>query len=332
MPGRDSMASGTDELRTARLLCADGGDLRDLSNARVGLHESRLHGMPAHAALSLGWRTHDSIAVAPVVALRRSLLGERAAGAPRVLIRVDEFPHARAHDEPGRFGTTSYARFHEVLAGAGVPYLVAVLPRVARDYLNPHGDDGEPLGDDERAMLARLMGDRVTFGLHGHTHRSRDPRPRHRSALHGLTGPELDAALDRAEAELEPLGIRPQVFVPPFNAFDRGQYPVLARRYAVVCGGPESGPVMGLRAGPRWIDGSVYMPSYAPLYGRAAGVTAAVLELAAQSAAVWAPVTLHPGWELEDDLVSLTAAVSKLAPYVRPWDEFLEAVRASSSH
>ncbi|MGO9956782.1 MAG: DUF2334 domain-containing protein [Solirubrobacteraceae bacterium] len=321
--------SVTDALRTARLMCADADP--PAGSGRFALRESRLRGAPAHLALSTGWRDHLSIAVAPAVSVRRALLGDRAQGMPRVLVRVDEFPHARAHDEPDRFGTAGYERFHEVMTGSGIPYLVAVLPRVAHDYLDPRGDIGDELAGDERAMLTRLREDGVEFGLHGHTHRTRDARPRHRSALTGMSGAELELALDGAEAALEPLGIRPRVFVPPFNHFDRAQYPVLARRYAVVCGGPESGPEMGLRPAPRWIEGSVYLPSYAPLYGRAAEVTAAIEALVAQRAAVWAPVTLHPGWEFEDDLRALSIMVRTIAPYVCPWGEFLSAVGDSAA-
>jgi hypothetical protein len=147
--------------------------------------------------------------------------------------------------------------------------------------------------------------------------------------MSGMSDAELDLALDRAEAALEPCDIRPEVFVPPFNQFDARQYAVLARRYAVVCGGPETASTMGLRLAPRWIGDAVYLPSYPPLYGRAAPVTAAVQELAAQRAAVWAPVTLHVGWELDEGLRSLAVLARELAPLACSWDEFLAAVQAS---
>lgn len=329
VPLHRSKTWSTDELRTARLLCSDAGLPAELGSPLIALRESRLRGLLAQLALASGRRDHASIAVAPALALRRAMLGAGAAGAPRVLIRVDEFPHAHARDDPRRLGTDAYARFHEVFRSAGVPYLVAVLPRVARNYLDPRGDDGDELQDDERAMLERLRQDGVAFGLHGHTHRTRDANPRRRSVMRGMSVEELERALDRAEAALDPLQIRPEVFVPPFNRFDSRHYAVLARRYAVVCGGPESAHEMGLRIAPRWIDGSVYLPSYPPLYGRAALITSAVEELAAQRAAVWAPVTLHFGWELDDDLRSLAALALRLAPYVRPWSDFLDAIEAS---
>ncbi|HUO69817.1 MAG TPA: DUF2334 domain-containing protein [Solirubrobacteraceae bacterium] len=316
-------------MRTARLICLDALPTGEVDAAAIRFRRPRLRGELAHIALKSGWYGWSSLVVTPAFAVRRRLLGDRAPGPPRVLIRVDEFPHAHARDEPQRFGTEAFARFHEVLAAAGVPYLVAVLPRVARDYLNIGGDDGDELSDGEVAMLARLRDDGVAFALHAHTHRTRDPRPRHRSALRGLTAPELERCLDAAEARLRRCGVRSRVFVPPFNQFDADQFAVLARRYPVVCGGPETVRTMGLQPSPRWIGDGVYLPSYEPLYGRAADALGAVRALAAENAAVWAAVTLHVGWELDDGLHSLSTFAREVAPYARPWQEFLAAVDAS---
>jgi hypothetical protein len=178
-------------------------------------------------------------------------------------------------------------------------------------------------------MLARLRGDRVAFGLHAHSHRTRDPRPRHRSAVGGMSAAELERSLDAGEERLRRHGVEPRVFVPPFNHFDSAQYEVLARRYAVVCGGPESVRTMGLQISPRWIGDAVYLPSYEPLYAHSARALEAVRALAADDAAVWAPVTLHAGWELDEGLEALRTFAREVAQYARPWDEFLAAVDAS---
>ena len=50
-----------------------------------------------------------------------------------------------------------------------------------------------------------------------------------------------------------------RVFVPPFNRFDAAQYPVLAERFEIVCGGPESVALMGFHGGPLWRDGAVML-------------------------------------------------------------------------
>jgi len=218
---RAATAADLERLRTIRLLCGDALSVSEINPDVIRLPEPRLRGLPAKLALASRRRGHQSLAVAPAMAVRRGQLGDRASGPPRVLVRVDEFPHAHARDDPHRLGTDAFARFHEVLSTAGIPYLVAVLPRVARDYLDPRGGRGEELDPGEGAMLERLTADGVAFALHGHTHRTRDARPRHHSALHGIAATELDRELDVAEAELRPYGVRPRVFVPPFNDFDR---------------------------------------------------------------------------------------------------------------
>jgi hypothetical protein len=325
----------TDDIRTARLMCVDRLAAAQVDAGVAELRRLRLRprlgvrGEAAHLALRLGWRDWRSLVATPAMAIRRRQLGDDAAGPPRVLVRVDEFPHAHARDEADRFGTEAFARFRDVLSSAGVPYLIAVLPRVARDYLSVAGDDGDELNAGEVAMLARLREDGVAFGLHAHTHRTRDPRPRHRSALRGMAANELESSLDGAEQRLRSYGIEPRVFVPPFNHFDAAQYPLLARRYTVVCGGPESVRTMGLQMSPRWIGDAVYLPSYEPLYARSGRALEAVKALAAEHAAVWASVTLHVGWELDDGLRSLSTFAREVARYARPWDEFLDAVQAS---
>jgi hypothetical protein len=313
-----------DRQRTARLIL-DGADPKQRVAAGLG----RVHGLPALLAIRYGRRDHLSLAVEPAVALRRAALGPAAAGPPRVLLRVDEFPDARARADPGRSGTDAYARFHDVLAGAGVPYLVAALPRVADDHLTPGADDGDELDPGEVAMFRRLAGEDVAFGLHAHTHRTRFAHHRRRSAISGLSPSELDVALNGAEARLAAVGIRARVFVPPFNRFDARQYPILARRYDVICGGPESVRAMGLQQSPRWIGDAVYLPSYAPFYARAAAIVPAIEALAEANAAVWLPVTIHPGWELGDELCGLKKLARTIAPLARPWADFLDAVDRS---
>jgi hypothetical protein len=259
--------------------------------------------------------------------LAARLPGVQADGdAPRILVRVDEFPHYRAWDEPGRFGTRGYERFHEIMAGAGARYLVAVLPRVSRSPLSPTGTESRPLTDEETALLRGLAREGVGMALHGRDHRTRHASPRRHSELCGLDRAGTEALLDEALAELERAGIRPEVFVPPFNRFDARQFEWLAGRFAVVCGGPESIGQMGLQRTPQWRGSSVYMPAYAPYYGRAAELLRALPRAIEQARGQWLPVVLHWGWEAEAGWGELERLADLVAPHTASWQDFLAAL------
>jgi hypothetical protein len=245
---------------------------------------------------------------------------------PRLLVRVDEFPHYLAWDEPDRFGARRYERFHEIMAGAGAHYLVAVLPRVSRSPLSPTGAQSRALTDEEIALLRRLAREGVGMALHGRDHRTRDVSPRRHSELCGLDRAQTRALLEQALAELAQHDIRPEVFVPPFNRFDARQFEWLAERFAVVCGGPESIGTMGLQRTPQWRGQTVYMPSYAPYYGRAAELLQALPCAIERTRGQWIPVVLHWGWEADRDWGELERLAELIAPYTASWQDFLEAV------
>jgi len=279
----------------------------------------------------LGALDFDPTVSAPLLAARRAALGRDVPAPPRLLIRVDEFPHYQAWDEPQLYGTGTFERFHEIMAGAGVPYLVAVLPRVSRRPLSPEASGSRPLGDDELAMLRRLSDERVAFGLHGRDHRTRFASSRRHSELCGLSPAQTEELLDDALAQLAPHGIRPSVFVPPYNRFDARQLELLARRFAVVCGGPESIGTLGFHSTPQWRGQAVYLPAYAPCYGRAADLLAACERVIEHSAGLWVPVVLHWGWEMQDDWRALRRLVERIAPYAADWGEFLSAIERSGA-
>jgi peptidoglycan/xylan/chitin deacetylase (PgdA/CDA1 family) len=208
---------------------------------------------------------------------------------------------------------------------------VAVSPRVARDYLDPDGTESRPLDDRELDLLRRLAADGVSFAMHGYDHRTRSREPRRRSELAGLTPAAIEELLERSAGGLAQAGVEARVFVPPFNRFDADHYPVLARRFDVVCGGPETVPVLGFHRTPLWRGDAVYLPSYPPLYGRALEVAAALERLLDAGTAIWAPVTLHWGWEADDGWRGLRRLVRVLAGCAVPWPDFLGALRTSAA-
>jgi peptidoglycan/xylan/chitin deacetylase (PgdA/CDA1 family) len=277
----------------------------------------------------------------PVRALQRVLMKtgalghERALapappGPPRFLVRVDEFPHYEAIAEPRRYGTEAYAGFHDLLHDHGVPYLIAALPALASDPLDPAASGGRALDAGEAAMLRRIAAEDVTIALHGYDHRTRHASPRRRSELAGLGAAELHRRLDAGEAVLAQLGLpRPRVFVAPYNRFDRAQYPELARRYDVVCGGPETVAALGFGRTPARLGEAVYLPAYPPLYGTAAEVEPAARRLIEAGRAAWVPVALHWGWEIDRGLADLRRLAGLLAPYAASWEDLLAELEAS---
>lgn len=287
----------------------------------------------------------------PLVVARNSVLGSSASRPPRFLVRVDEFPHYRAWDDPQHFGSERFGRFHEIMSAAGVPYLLAVLPRVSHEPLMPlgnvqngeapraRGGDGDfdsptegvarPLDDGEIAMLARLANERVSFALHGLTHRTRFASPRRHSELCGLSTAATDELLEAGLAELARVGLSTEVFVPPYNRFDASQFASLAQRFQVVCGGPESIGKMGFQRTPQWRGESVYLPSYAPFYGRAVEVLTAVKHAIEARWGLWVPIVLHWGWEADAGWADLERLASVLAPYTAAWEDFIAAIESS---
>ena len=339
--GVDAGASGADAARTARLIFDAEMTSGAVSSEEVltpgvlrALRPPAVPSFPVRA-MQAAVKNRDGFsaearAAAAHIAVRRTVLGRDAQAAPRFLVRVDEFPHYLAWDHPDRFGSDAFLRFHQIMRDAGVPYMVAALPRLSRHPLDPEGREWRPLAADEVAVLERLRSDGVAFALHGRDHRTRFASPRRHTELCGLDEAQTAALLDEGSTELErALGCRPEVFVAPYNRFDADQWPVLARRFDIVGGGPESIRLLGLRAAPQWWDGAVYVPAYAPLYGSAAQVLPAAHRAVEAALGMWAPIVLHWGWEAEAGWSDLKRLAAALAPHAVRWSDFLAAVHRS---
>ena len=327
-----------DERRTARLLFAPDLETHEVLEVELDRPEvaeavrwapvpSRISRELQRRAVRDGKLTYLDDVAAPVQAAREAVMGERAAGDPRLLVRVDEFPYYGAYDDPEGWAST-FTVFHAD-AMRGTPYLLAVLPRVARDPLDPRGTDSRPLDDAERAALARAQADGVAFALHGYDHRTRRRSERAHSELAGLRDAALEAFLDRGLEAIRELGLEPRAFVPPYNRFDPRQYRILADRFDVVTGGPESVRRLGWHRSPQWRADAVYMPAHPPLYGRAEEMLATIETLVERRWALWVPVVLHLSWEAADEWRGLVRWVQGAGRYAVPWDDFYAAVEAS---
>jgi hypothetical protein len=266
--------------------------------------------------------------LAPVQAARRAALGPRADGPPRFLVRVDEFPCATGYDDP-RLGLEASRRFHSVMAEHGVDYLLAVVPQWTREHLRPDGKGGRPLDDGDRELIDRMRSEGVTFGQHGATHRTRFSSPWRHSELSGMDDAALVTLLDEGRRGLAAVGVESQVLVPPFNRFDPGQWELLAARYKVITGGPESVLTMGFHGGPQWRGEAVYLPCYEPLYAKAEVVLGAAENLLERQVGTWVPVVLHLGWEADDAFAALRRLARRIGPFAASWSDFLDVVDAS---
>jgi hypothetical protein len=279
-------------------------------------------------AMKAGLRDFESGFLSSVVQARRTMLGARASGPPRFVVRVDEFPDAAGRDSP-EHGTGASIAFHETLAAHGVPYLMAIVPQHTRRYLDPTENGGHPLVAEDHAFIERMGREGVTFAQHGTSHRTRYASPRRRSELSGLSPRELDALIDDGLERLAQLGVAPRIFVPPFNRFDASQFSNLARRFDVIGGGPENVPLMGFHGSPLWRGDTVFLPCYSPFYASAAELSAVIDRVVGLAPGTWIPIVLHVSWEVGDGFRSLADLARKIAPYTVHWDEFMGAVDAS---
>lgn len=280
--------------------------------------------------MKLGWLDWERSWLAPLTKARREVLGRAAEAPPRFLVRVDEFPYYSSFDQPQDLEMSR--RFHEVMANAGLSHLMSVLPQLTHAPLSVDSSGGRPLGDSEIELLEQMRRDGVVFAQHGTTHRTRFASPRRRSELCGLSSTDADALLERGRQHLLAAGVgETRVFVPPFNRFDASQYKLLADRFRVICGGPESVALLGFHGGPLWRDGAVYLPCYAPFYSDAKTILPAAERLIDLSPGTWIPIVLHTSWEQGNDFSALARLAERIAPFAASWEELLAEVDRSAA-
>jgi hypothetical protein len=225
----------------------------------------------------------------------------------RFLLRVDDFPSPRARLD-------DFIRFDAIAKEHDIPYLLAVTPFTD----GAGGRSGIP---DEACSLLRSRGPRVSCALHGFTHASRYAN--YGSELAFLSPAQLSHALAEADAFLGDRGLTPRAFVAPFNAYDPHTLAILASRYAVLCGGPESVASVGYRVGPSVFLGSLYVPSYRFAYDVTLSELTRLDELIVKSPDIVIPITVHWHNEAGTDFPGFRALCRRLQGRTEHWDDLI---------
>jgi hypothetical protein len=239
----------------------------------------------------------------------RTALGLRGAERPcRFLLRVDDFPAPAARAE-------DFVRFHQITAEHGLPYLLAVTPFLER------GHGRGRLTDHELAILHDCCRNHVRLALHGFTHRSRYRN--YPSELVSLPVAALRDELARAEGYLGENGLPVAGFVAPFDAYDPFTLGVLAERYPLLCGGPESVLSLGYRAGPSFLLQSLYVPSYRYAYDVSLADLSHLDRLAGEARGLIVPITMHWPNEVQTNFAALRPLCARLAGHTLSWEELL---------
>ncbi len=244
----------------------------------------------------------------------RAGLGLAASAAPaRFLLRVDDFPAS-----PGSLD--SFARFHAIARDHAVPYLLAVTP-----FAEIGGGAGR-LTDEAAATLRACATEGAELAVHGFRHVSRYRN--YANELLGVPVAALNRALDRAAAHFRDHGFAPIGFVPPFNGFDPVSFQTLADRFAVIGGGPESVGQLGYRAGPSFLGGALYVPSYRHAYDLPLGDLRAFDRMAAGGDELTIPVTLHWANDAATGFAGFRALCARLRDRTDRWSDLAQRAAA----
>jgi peptidoglycan/xylan/chitin deacetylase (PgdA/CDA1 family) len=234
------------------------------------------------------------------------------------VLRVDDFP-AWTETMDEFVPASDFMSFHEVLSRNRIPYLIAVTPQPCVRPLDSSEKRTRQLTVAEQQILRSVAADGASLALHGVTHRTRSHRTH--AEFIGLDDDFFEEQIRYGQLELKRMtGILATVFVPPFNRIEPGQLEILSKRFEIVCGGPESVPLLGRRGVERLANGSTYLPSYPPYYGRAHEILKAIEQ---QLPADLQCLTLHWEWERRRGYGELESFCAALRNRVRNWDTLL---------
>jgi hypothetical protein len=237
----------------------------------------------------------------------------------RFLVRVDDFP-AWNGDMKGFVPALELLEFHEILSGHGVPYLLAVTPQPSLRPIRVGNRETRQLSGDEVQIIRKVSSEGTFLALHGVTHQTRA-----KGQYSEFLGMDILSFCERIRygcAAFKHLtGVAAEIFVPPFNRISVEQLNLLATRFCIICGGPESERYLGRRPMERLSSRSYYLPSYFPYYGRASEILSTL-----DNDACGDPVclTLHWEWERRRNYAELALFCESIQSRTISWKDFLD--------
>jgi len=236
-----------------------------------------------------------------------------ARDACRFLLRVDDFPSPFA-------GREDFLRFHQIAREHELPYLLAVTP-----FFSVNGES-RPLSASDVDTLRTCTSEGTELALHGFTHKSRYRN--YPSELAGMPAGALRTALERADEHLRARQLETIGFVAPYNGYDPLTFGVLAERFPLICGGPESVTAFGCRAGPSFLLRSLYVPSYRGAYDVTLQHLTRFDRTIAAADGLTVPVTLHWANEARDGFRAFRDLCVRLRGRTRRWGDIVNAAAA----
>jgi hypothetical protein len=230
-------------------------------------------------------------------------------GKPVYLVRVDDFPRWDLDLE-------LFIKFHTVMEKYNIPYLLGVTPFISLNPVDPKNKEFRSLTREEIDILRSPI---IAVGLHGFTHQTLSRKSR--TEFQGLSSESVESRIQKALGMLSENDLNSAVFIPPFNTLDMRSYVTIRKHFKMITGGPESVRNFGLRVSPCVFNDSIYVPSYKPLYNKAALIDNYISKLAVADN-VTLPLTLHWAWEVPDGFASLEMLCKRIKGHVVDWNEF----------
>ncbi len=316
-------STDTDTSMTLKILLGDlisPNDLYNVSCLYKGMLDLRRASILKHTISSFlkkGIDYHSRV-LTRIVEIRSLIKKEfdlDREGEPVFLVRVDEFPRRD-------IGSKKFLEFHKILSRKNVPYLLGVIPCPSKTYPSkslfvPRSWNYGTIGEKDVEILKQLSNSTVEIAMHGITHQTKNTI--RKTEIVGLNHKNLEKRLQKGLEKLQIEGFETELFIPPFNSFDLYSMESLRKYFKVVCGGPESVLYVDLRLSPCFLNGTLYVPSYYPAYGRAEEILRFVENVKKIKEFLFVPLTLHWTWEMSNNFVSVRKLCRVIQGRVVQW-------------